>query len=104
MRVISLKPLRDFWERHPPAENPLRAWYRIATKAHWGNLNELRQVYPSADLVKGDDSAKGKLVIFNIKGNDYRLVARIVFEWEFVLVKKVMTHAEYSKHRWKEEM
>ena len=68
MRVISLKPLRDFWERHPPAENPLRAWYRIATKAHWGNLNELRQVYPSADLVKGDDSAKGEAGQLQHKG------------------------------------
>ena len=100
MRVISLKPLREFWKRHPDAERPLRLWYKTACKAAWASLRDVRRTYPQADGVEGDDGQT--LTVFNIKGNKYRLVARIRYDYRLVNVRHVLTHAEYDKGDWKE--
>jgi mRNA interferase HigB len=71
------------------------AWYRTAKKANWQNIAELRVVYPSADLV-------GRFVVFNIGGNKYRLIARIVYRSQTLFVVAVMTHEEYDLGKWKE--
>lgn len=94
MHVISRKALVEFSQVHPDAEAPLDAWYRIAKSAHWASLVEVRQVYPHADLV--DD-----YTVFNIKGNDYRLIAEINYRSQLIFIRYVLTHAEYSKNRWK---
>ena len=102
MHIISRKPLREFWERHPNAELPLRRWHKVVDKAHWQNLTEARRTFPHADLVKVASGAT--LVVFNVGGNNYRLVAWVRFEFGRVYVRKVMTHAEYSQNRWKEDL
>lgn len=71
------------------------AWYKTARKANWQNLAELKQVYSSADLV-------GRYVVFNIRGNKYRLIARIVYRSQTLFVVAVMTHEEYDLGKWKE--
>ena len=100
MRVISLKPLREFWQRHPDAEEPLRLWYKTATSAVWSSLQEVRRTYPQADGVRTSDGST--LTVFNIGGNKYRLVARIRYDYRLVNVWAVMTHREYDEGKWKE--
>lgn len=95
MNVISFKRIRDFIAVHKDAGRPLTAWYTVVKRASWQNLAELKQVYPSADLV-------GRHVVFNIKGNKYRLVARVVFRSQTVFIVAVMTHKEYDLGKWKE--
>ena len=94
MHVISFKRIRRFFSTHPDTESALTAWYKTAKKASWQNLAELKQVYPSADLV-------GRYVVFNIRGNKYRLIARIVYRSQTLFVVGVMTHEEYDLGRWK---
>jgi mRNA interferase HigB len=102
MRVISLKRLREFWQRHPDSELQLRCWYRTALKASWRHLNEVRRDYPHADAVI---AASGQpLTVFNIYGNKYRLIVNIVYQSKVICVGTVLTHAEYSKGRWKENL
>ena len=99
VRVISLKPLRDFWERHSDAEELLRLWYKTATTATWRSLQDVRRTYPHADGVR---TASGDaLTVFNIGGNRYRLVARIRYDYQLINVRAVMTHREYDKGTWK---
>jgi mRNA interferase HigB len=90
VRVISLKPLREFWQRHPDAEQPLRLWYKTATEATWSSLQDVRQTFPHANGVKTD--AGDALTVFNISGNKYRLVARIRYGYQLVNVWAVMMH------------
>ena len=100
MRVISLKPLREFWQRHDDAQRPLRLWYKTATNASWSNLNEVRKTYPHADSVR---TTRGEtLIVFNIGGNEYRLIARIHYRYQLVNVRAVLTHREYDAGKWKE--
>jgi mRNA interferase HigB len=95
MHVISYKRIREFFSTHRDAENSLTAWYKTAKKANWQNLAHLKSVYPSADLV-------GRYVVFNISGNKYRLIARIVYRSQTLFVVVVMTHEEYDLGKWKE--
>ena len=100
MRVISLKPLREFWRRHPDAERPLRLWYKVATNAEWKSLQDVRQDFPTAD---GVPVGRGEtLTVFNIGGNKYRLIARIRYDYQLINVRWVLTHAEYAEGQWKE--
>lgn len=94
MRIISRKALQDFSMKHPQAETPLDSWYRVAKAAQWNNLVEVNATYPSADLV-------GQYVVFNIKGNDYRLIVGINFRSQIIFIKHVLTHADYDKGKWK---
>jgi mRNA interferase HigB len=95
MNVISFKRIRQFSLTHRDAEIPLRAWFSTTKTANWQNLSELKQIYPSADLV-------GRNTVFNIKGNKYRLIARIVYRSQTVFVVAVLTHEEYDLGKWKE--
>lgn len=100
VRVISLKPLRIFWERHPDAERPLRNWYKTATHAAWRSLQDTRKDYPHADGVP--TKGRGTLTVFNIAGNKDRLIARIRYDYQLVNVRSVLTHLEYDSGEWKE--
>src|SRR3989442_2934186 len=91
MRIIAKSTLRAFWERHPNAEEPLLAWYRETEKADWDSPAQVKAQYRSASFV-GENR-----VIFNIKGNDYRLVVKINYPYRVVYVRFVGTHAEYDK-------
>lgn len=90
MRIIAKKPLREFWERHPAAKGPLLAWYREVEHEDWATPAEVKAKYGSASIV---DSER---VVFNIKGNEYRLVVRINYTYRIVYVRFVGTHADYD--------
>ena len=99
VRVISLKRLREFWQRHADAEQPLRAWYKVVAGAAWKSLRDVRLTYPHADAV--ETPSGGTLTVFNVGGNRYRLIARIRYDYQLVNIRMVLTHAEYSKGKWK---
>ncbi len=80
MRIIARKALRQFWGRHPDAEQPLRAWYHDAQRAHWKSPSDLKALYRNASLLINNR------VVFNIKGNRYRLVAAIHYSAGIVFV------------------
>ena len=95
MHVISLKRIREFVSIHRDAKSPLAAWFKIANKASWQNFAELRRVYRSADVV-------GRHTVFNIAGNKYRLIARVVYRSQTLFIVAIMTHEEYDLGKWKE--
>jgi mRNA interferase HigB len=90
MRVIAVSTLRAFWERFPDAEQPLKAWHEEAVKAAWAQPADIKAQYRSASVLKN------RRVVFNIKGNDYRLIAAIAYRLQVVYVKFVGTHKEYD--------
>ena len=94
MHVISRKALKDASTRHADLEAPLETWYRIAKKAQWRGLMDVRQAYPHADAVE-------EYTVFNIKGNEYRLIVKINYQTGRIFIRHVLTHAEYNKERWK---
>ena len=91
MRIISKRALREFWERHRDAEAPLLAWYREAQRADWSGPAAVKARFPRASIVGGNR------VVFNIKGNEYRLVVRINYRYRVMYVRFVGTHAEYDR-------
>lgn len=99
MRVISLRPLRDFWERHADAEAPLRHWYKLAVHAEWSSLQDARKDFPHADGV--ENNLGETLTFFNIAGNNYRLIARVRYDYKLMNIRALLTHAEYDKGKWK---
>jgi mRNA interferase HigB len=90
MRVIAVSTLRAFWERHPDAEQPLRAWYEEATSATWGQPADIKARYRTASVLKN------RRVVFNIKGNEYRLIVAIAYKLQIVYVKFIGTHKAYD--------
>ena len=94
MHVISRKALRDFWERHSESESPLTRWHTIVRKTDFRDFNDLRTTFPSADWVEG-------LIVFNIGGNKYRLIAAVHFNRKRVYVRHVLTHEEYDQGAWR---
>ena len=90
MRVIAVSALRAFWERYPDAEQPLRAWYEEATIATWTQPADIKAQYRSASVLKN------RRVVFNIKGNHYRLVVAVAYKLQIVYVKFIGTHKEYD--------
>jgi mRNA interferase HigB len=100
MRVISKSRLREFWERPgcQGAKGPLVAWnQRVNSRsAIWRNWGDVKRDYPTASSV-------GNCTVFNIAGNKYRLVVRIIYQIQKVFVLKVMTHAQYDQESWKAE-
>jgi mRNA interferase HigB len=95
MHVISKKAARLFWEKHPDSETALCNWLRAMRDTEFKNLAELRSAFKSADNV-------GDLIVFNIGGNKYRLVASIHFNRGKVYVRHILTHEEYDRGRWKQ--
>ncbi len=94
MHIISRKILRQFWEKYPDSENPLIRWFKLIKSTNIKNFDELRSIFPSADLI--DD-----LIVFNIGGNKYRLIASIHFNRQKVYIRYILTHSEYNKNKWK---
>ena len=94
MHVISRKKLKEAAERRSDLEGPLDVWFRIVKKASWKNLTDVRKTFSSADGV-------GRWTIFNIKGNQYRLIAEINYMFGRIYIRHVLTHAEYDRGGWK---
>ncbi len=91
MQIVAKKTIVAFWAVHPRAQSPLETWHVTVKKAAWTGPADVRATYNSADFV-GDNR-----VIFNIGGNNYRLVAHINYQFKTVLIKFIGTHREYDK-------
>lgn len=91
MKIIAIKTLRDFWTANPDAEQPLKAWVDEASKAEWKTPAEIKEQYRSASILKN------RRVVFNIKGNDYRLIVAIAYQRGWMFIKFIGTHKEYDK-------
>ena len=96
MHILSLRRLREFWAEHPDAEASLRSWYRVAKQARWQRFTDVRAHYRGADQV-------GKFTVFNIAGNAYRLITVIHFNTGRVYVRRVLTHAAYTRGTWQDD-
>ena len=94
MHIISRRALRDFWDRFPESQSPLSRWYTIVRKTAFKDFNELRMTFPSADWV-------GSLIVFNIGGNKYRLIAAVHYNRGRIYNRHVLTHEEYDQGAWK---
>jgi mRNA interferase HigB len=102
MRVIHGGTVKQWAARYADAGESLAAWLKNAIDARWQNLAAVRQVYPHADPV---EVASGRtVVVFNIRGNRYKLVTAIHYNRQVVYTLCFMTHGEYSKNRWKDSL
>ncbi len=102
MRIIKQSYLRAQAAKYPKATRYLADWVRVVASAEWKNFAELRHSYPSADLVA---VASGRpVVVFNVCGNSYRLIAAVHFNSRRVYTLRFLTHADYSKNTWKHQL
>lgn len=91
MRIIALKTLRRFWEQHPDAQQALQSWYRDAKRATWSTPADIRNVYRNASIVGNNR------VVFNIRGNQYRLVVSVNYTSGILYIRFIGTHQDYDK-------
>lgn len=91
MRIISRKALRVFWEKHPDARQALQAWYSDVKSARWRSPADIKAIYRNASFVADNR------VVFNIKGNKYRVIVAIQYQFELVFIRFVGTHHEYDR-------
>ncbi len=92
MRIISVRTLKEFWEKsgNADSEQPLRAWFSEARAAEWKGPNEIKKKYLPASIIGNNR------VVFNIKGNKYRLIVAINYEFQIVYIRFIGTHKEYD--------
>jgi len=95
VKLVGLDALTRFGEKHERAQSPLRKWRNVVEAAEWRHTADMKKTFRTADVV-------GSQTIFNIGGNNYRLVARVSYVLQTVLVQHVLTHAKYDKEDWKE--
>ena len=91
MRVIAKKILREFWQKHVDCGQQLKAWFKEASKAKWKNTKDIKKEYSTASFPAGNR------VIFNIRGNQYRLIVKINYDYQMVWIRFIGTRAEYDK-------
>ncbi len=90
-RIFAKSTLREFWEEHTDAEQYLKTWYNTAKNSDWRSPKDVKETYANASILKN-----GR-VVFNIKGNHYRLVAKFNFEKQWIFIRFIGTHPEYDK-------
>ena len=91
MRVIAIATLREYWQVHPDCEQPRKEWYIKTCRSNWKSLSDMRKDFNSVDYVGN------QRYVFNIKGNNYRLVVAVKFTPSLVYIRFVGTHEEYDK-------
>lgn len=97
--IISYARIKLFSATHPDAKSSLDTWYQLVSKNSFSNFKELKAIFPSADVVK---NKKGDtLTVFNIHGNNIRLIAAIHYNRSKLYIRDILTHAEYDKEKWK---
>ena len=96
MRIIARRALREFWEQHPDSEQSLRAWYYDVQAAIWKFPADIKRTYADASIL-GQNR-----VVFNVKGNRYRLITEVNYRFRRIYIRHVLTHAEYGRGKWKQ--
>lgn len=91
LRIISKKILREFWEKHSDSQQQLKSWYQETNDVEWTTPKQIKKEYPSASFLADNR------VVFNIKGNKYRLIVKINYEYNMIWIRFIGTHAEYDK-------
>ena len=91
MRVISKKILREFWQKHNDCAEQLKSWHKEAEEANWKTPKDIKKDYPTASILQDNR------MVFNIKGNNYRLIVKINYNFSIVWIRFIGTHAEYDK-------
>lgn len=91
MRIVAISSLRGFWKQHPDAKGPLEAWIDEVKHAQWQSSHDIKARYPRASLLGN------KRVVFDIKGNDFRLIVSVAYRYGAVYIKFIDTHSEYDK-------
>ena len=102
MRVLSKKRLREFSAKHPESDDALARWFKLAREASWKNFSEVKATFGAVDT--SQVRSGNTVYVFDIKGNDFRLVAAIHFNTAVVYVLRVMTHREYDRDIWKDAL
>ncbi len=90
MRIIARSTLRKFWESYPDAEQPLKAWFDEASRAEWDSPANIKSIYRNASIIANNR------VVFNIKGNDYRLIVHVRYNIGIIFIRFIGTHKEYD--------
>jgi mRNA interferase HigB len=90
MHIVAVRYLKAFWEQNPGAEQPLKSWVDEAKKANWVQPAQIKEQYRNASILKN------RRVVFNIKGNDYRLVVSVAYHFQAVYIKFIGTHRDYD--------
>jgi len=91
MHIIARPELMKFWKKHPDAETPLKLWFKKVKQAKWDTPNDLKKDFPTADYVGNNR------IVFDIKGNKYRIIVLAFFKGQKIFIRFVGTHAEYDK-------
>jgi mRNA interferase HigB len=94
MHIITRKRILEFAKKYPDCSTALESWYRIVKRTDFNSLNELRQTFPSADIVDN-------LTVFNIGGNKARLIAAIHYNTHRIYIRHILTHKEYDRGSWR---
>jgi mRNA interferase HigB len=91
MHIVARTKLISFWEKHPDSEIPLKTWYKKVKQAQWKNYHEIKKDFPSADQIGNNR------IVFDIKGNEYRMVCLVFIMGQKVFIRFIGTHKEYDK-------
>jgi len=102
MHIITRRRLTEYCNKHPNAAASLTAWHTVAKAARWQSITEARKTFPHADAAQ---AASGKTItIFNIAGNNHRLITSIHYNTGKIFILKILTHSQYDKPNWKKEL
>lgn len=96
MHIISYKKIRDFILKHPVSKKSLNPWFRIVSNTDFGSFTDIKNLFPSADMVKN-------FVVFDVGGNNYRVIAFVDYEYRKLFIRHVLTHSEYGRQKWKKD-
>jgi len=90
-RIFAKSTLREYWKKHPDSEQYLKTWYDTAMNSDWRTPADVKRTYPNASILKESR------VVFNIKGNSFRLVVKFNFEKQWIFIRFIGDHTEYKK-------
>jgi len=90
-RILSKRTIKEFWAKHPDSKDYLETWYETVKGANWHNPSDIKSFYSTISILKESR------VVFNIKGNHYRLVAKINYEKQWLFIRFIGTHKDYDK-------
>ncbi len=96
MRIIIEKPIKEFWLQHAEAEAAMKEWIKKVKLVDWNNFSDVRKTFNHADIYKC-------CLIFDVGGNNYRIIAKIKYEFKIVYIRYVLTHNEYDQNKWQND-